>query len=94
MGCHDRRVALERSAMSTLLVELLAWIAARPRTYGETMEAWRTSCPRVPIWEDATDGNLVEIVRGDGAGLQQSIVRLTASGRAMLAATRDTERRT
>ena len=80
--------------MSTLLVELLAWVAARPRTYGETMEAWRTSCSRMPIWEDATDGDLVEIVHGAGAGLQQSIVRLTASGRAMLAATGGTERRT
>ncbi len=78
--------------MSTLLVELLAWVAARPRTYSETMEAWRTSCPRMPVWEDATDGGFVEIVHG--AGLQQLIVRLTASGRAMLAATRGTERRT
>jgi len=74
--------------MSTLLVELLVWVDARPRTYSETMEAWRTSCPRMPIWEDATDGGFVEIVRGDGAGVQHSIVRLTASGRAMLAATR------
>ena len=72
--------------MSALLVELLAWVDARPRTYSETMEAWRTSCPRMPIWEDATDGGFVEIV--PGAGFQQSIVRLTASGRAMLAATR------
>jgi hypothetical protein len=80
--------------MGTLLVELLAWVDARPRTYSETMEAWRTSCPRMPIWEDATDGGLLEIVHGDGAGVQQSMVRLTASGRAMLAATRGTERRT
>jgi len=79
--------------MSALLVELLAWLAARPRTYGETMDAWRTSCPRMPIWEDATDGDLVEVVHSDGVSLQQSIVHLTAAGRAMLAATRGMERR-
>lgn len=71
---------------SALLVEFLAWVAGRPRTYGETMEAWRTSCPRMPIWEDAIEGDLVEIVHAAGIGLQQSPVRLTAAGRTMLAA--------
>jgi len=65
--------------MSPLLVELLAWIDARPRMYGETMDAWRTSCPRSPVWEDATSAGLVEVVP-DG------LVQLTASGRAALAA--------
>ena len=72
--------------MSALMVELLAWVAARPRTYGETMEAWRTSCPRMPVWEDATSAGLVEVVRGDGAGLEEYAVRLTRSGREELAA--------
>ena len=76
--------------MTALLVQLLAWLDARPRTYGETMEAWRTSCPRMPIWEDATDEGLVEIVQGEG-GFQESVVRLTASGRALLAAGGSTE---
>jgi hypothetical protein len=79
--------------MTALLMQLLGWLDARPRTYGETMEAWRTSCPRMPIWEDATDGDLVEIVQDAGVGFHESIVRLTASGRAMLDATRDPERR-
>ncbi len=68
--------------MSALLLELLAWVDARPRTYGETMEAWRTSCPREPVWEDATGAGLVEVVARDGA---DAVVRLTASGRARLA---------
>lgn len=81
--------------MSALLLELLAWVAARPRTYGDTMEAWRTSCPRSPIWEDATSAGLVEVVPGDGSGLRESVVRLTESGRAALAdATGRTERGT
>lgn len=77
--------------MSALLLQLLAWVDARPRTYGETMDAWRTACPRMPIWEDATDGGLVEIAAGDGAGFHRSIVRLTASGRELLAASRASE---
>src|SRR5215211_4787100 len=41
--------------------DLLVWIASAPRTYRETMEAWRTSCPRLPIWEDAVRDGLVRI---------------------------------
>src|SRR5207248_8806967 len=39
--------------VSPLTRDLLDWIASTPRTYRETMEAWRTSCPRLSIWEDA-----------------------------------------
>jgi hypothetical protein len=46
-------------AAPALTLQLLAWIAARPRTYGETMEAWRTTCPRLTIWEDAVDRGYV-----------------------------------
>ena len=41
--------------------DLLAWIAAAPRTYRETMEVWRTSCPRLSIWEDAVGDGLVRL---------------------------------
>jgi hypothetical protein len=41
--------------------DLLAWIASAPRTYRETMEAWRTSCPRLSIWEDAVSEGLIRI---------------------------------
>jgi hypothetical protein len=75
--------------MTALLLQLLAWVDARPRTYGETMNAWRTSCPRMPIWEDATDGGLVEVVRNGRGDSDDSIVRLTATGRAMLSAATD-----
>jgi hypothetical protein len=67
-----------------LVIELLAWVAARPRTYEETMSAWRTSCPRMPVWEDATTNALVEIVAGAG-GFREHVVSLTSEGRALLA---------
>ena len=63
-----------------LVLDLVEWIAARPRPYGEAMEAWRTSCPRFPIWEDAVDLGL--IVRIDGAG--DPMVDVTPAGRAFL----------
>ena len=74
----------EHSAPDALLIQLLAWVAARPRRYGETMEAWRTSCPRLPVWEDAVEAGLVEIVAGAEPGTRGCEVRLTAAGRTRL----------
>ncbi len=75
----------EGPAASVLLIELLTWVTATPRTYAETMEAWRTSCPRMPIWEDAIRAGLVEVWSDDDTRLSGSFVRLTSSGRALLA---------
>jgi hypothetical protein len=66
-----------------LVLELLAWVATRSRSYGETMEAWRTSCPRMPVWEDATTNGLVTVVPSEG-GIREYAVCLTAEGRAFL----------
>jgi len=73
--------------MRALMLELLAWIAARPRTYDETMRAWRTSCQRMPIWEDATSDGLVEVCSVEHGTMSNALVRLTAACRAFLAAT-------
>ena len=68
-----------------LLLQFLAWVDARPRTYGETMDAWRTSCPRLSVWEDALGEGLV--ASNIDAGRQaDASVRLTAGGRARLRA--------
>ena len=58
-----------------LILDLVQWIAAQPRPYAQVMEAWRTSCPRLPVWEDAVDRGLVE---RDAEG--QALVRVTQSG--------------
>jgi hypothetical protein len=47
------------------------------------MDAWRTSCPRTPVWEDATIAGLIEV--RPGVGMERAAVRLTPSGQAMLA---------
>ena len=39
--------------VDALVLDLLEWIGPRPRPYAEVMDAWRTSCPRLPVWEEA-----------------------------------------
>jgi len=66
-----------------LTLQFLAWLSERPRSYGEAMDAWRTSCPRLSIWEDAMDEGLIEL----GAGRwRERHMRVTAKGRALLTA--------
>lgn len=67
--------------LTPLILDLLEWIAARPRTYNEVMEAWRTSCPRLTVWEDANDRGFV--IRKQSAG-QEALVELTALGQRFL----------
>ena len=67
---------------SALTIQLLSWIESKPRTYVETMEAWRTSCPRMPVWEDAISDGLVAL-EGNAAMRARAVV-LTERGRAML----------
>jgi len=68
-------------APEALILDLLEWIVRQDRSYEETMEAWRTSCPRLPVWEDANDRGLVEVATASGV----SVVRVTPAGRALLA---------
>lgn len=64
------------AVVEALILDLLEWIAKRERSYEEVMDAWRTSCPRLPVWEDANDRGLVK--------QERSLVTITASGRALL----------
>lgn len=67
------------------LVDDLLEFVATPRPYTEVMEAWRTSCPRLPVWEEANRLALVQC-RRDAAGVEQ--VSLTARGLQRLQARR------
>jgi len=64
---------------SLIMVQFLGWVADRPRTYTETMGAWRTSCPRLSVWEDAILDGLVNVENG-----ADRAVTLTPHGRAIL----------
>jgi hypothetical protein len=71
-------VKLENRA---LVLDFVEWVAKEPRPYGEVMEAWRTSCPRLPVWEDAVEHGFVVSARQNGSA---EIVSVTDAGRAFL----------
>jgi hypothetical protein len=52
--------AVSATAPEALTLQLLEWVAARPRAYDEALDVWRTSCPRLSVWEDAVIGGFVE----------------------------------
>jgi hypothetical protein len=76
----DTRKVMADSIVDALIFDLLDWLATRDRTYQEVIDAWRTSCPRLPVWEDANDRGFVaqEIFNG------REIVRITPAGSAFL----------
>ena len=76
---------------TALTLDFLEWLASGPRTYAEVTEAWRTSCPRLSIWEDALADGLVRVERSSGSTPRQSLAVLTDRGRHVLnAAKRET----
>lgn len=69
------------SDLDPLVLDLVEFVARAPRTYGEVMDAWRTSCPRPAVWEDALERGFLERQpgRGHAAG-----VTVTDAGRRFL----------
>ena len=65
-----------------LILDLLEWIGPAQRPYGEVMDAWRTSCPRLPVWEEANARGYVAREHRPGAG---AFIAVTREGRAYLA---------
>jgi hypothetical protein len=70
------------TAPPALIRDFLSWLEATPRPYAEAMEVWRTSCPRLTIWEDAVDEGMVVRRAGEEGG--GPLVELTAEGRVWL----------
>ena len=71
--------------LTPLTIDFLAWLAAESRDYGDVMDAWQTSCPRLTIWEDAIDAGLITRTHIAGRPIR---IDLTPSGEALLAAHR------
>lgn len=67
--------------IDALLNDMLAWLARGAQPYADVMDAWRTSCPRLTVWEDAVERGLVERARIDSIAM----VQITSEGRAFLA---------
>ena len=68
------------TVVEALILDLLEWVANGERSYEEVMDAWRTSCPKLPVWEDANDRGLVMRAKSNG----RWIVRITPLGLAHL----------
>ena len=68
-----------------LILDLLEWIGPRARPYAEVLEAWRTSCPRLPVWEEANKRGLVDHIHEQG---QPALVAVSPLGRSWLASQR------
>src|SRR5262249_62323673 len=75
----DRSESTMSDSPSLIMIQFLSWVADRPRSYAETMDAWRTSCPRLSVWEDAA---IADLVRLEGEGGRA--VELTGRGAAVL----------
>jgi hypothetical protein len=71
--------------VDSLVVDLLEWIGPSGRPYAEVMDAWRTSCPRLPVWEEANARGFIEHRRTDGV----TFLVLSEAGARRLAAARD-----
>jgi D-3-phosphoglycerate dehydrogenase len=71
--------------VDNLILDLLEWIGPGQRPYAETLEAWRTSCPRLPVWEEANERGFIAQLHAPG---QAARVAVSPLGRAQLAARR------
>ncbi len=80
-----RRGSAVPDTVDSLILDLLEWIGPATRPYDEVMEAWRTSCPRLPVWEEANQRGLVLRSRDRD---NRSVVSVSAAGVALLEATR------
>ncbi len=73
--------------LDSLILDLLEWIGPRHKAYAEVMDAWRTSCPRLTVWEDANERGFLERRYDERCGAS---VSLTRRGQDFLAAHRET----
>lgn len=62
--------------VDALVLELLEWIGPRARPYAEVIDAWRTSCPRLPVWEEANARGYIDRAHVTGTGAVVSVSAL------------------
>ncbi|MGB0631655.1 MAG: hypothetical protein ACPGRZ_13275 [Alphaproteobacteria bacterium] len=69
------------NAPEALVLDLVEWVAKRPQHIDIVMDAWRTSCPRLPVWEDTVDGGYIDRNYVPGTG---TVVSVSDKGRDFL----------
>jgi hypothetical protein len=82
MGRDTESSITDRGAVADglhdLVLDLLEWLGSGPRPYSEVLDAWRTSCPRLPVWEEANERGFIERVSEPGRGQFVSVSRAGA----------------
>jgi len=70
---------MTESNLDSLVFDLVEWVGKEPRTYRQVMDAWRTSCPRLTVWEEALErgylarsGDRVAVTQSGHVFLRQS----------------------
>jgi hypothetical protein len=71
--------------VDALVLDLLEWIGTVARPYAEVLEVWRTSCPRLPVWEEAHARGFLVRDRAPGQG---ELISVSAAGATYLASRR------
>jgi D-3-phosphoglycerate dehydrogenase len=71
--------------VNDLVLDLLEWLGSGARPYSEVLDAWRTSCPHLPVWEEANDRGFVARVNEPGRG---QFVSVSEAGTAHLRSAR------
>ena len=64
------------NTVDALILDLLEWIGPASRPYSEVIEVWRTSCPRLPVWEEANERGFLEHLHEPGRGTYVSVSAL------------------
>ncbi|WP_416897519.1 MAG: hypothetical protein ACMVY4_18945 [Minwuia sp.] len=72
----------EGSDLTPLILDFVEWVARAPRLYGDVIGIWRTNCPRLTVWEESMERDLVTRRRVEGEGVW---IEATDAGRALLA---------
>jgi hypothetical protein len=67
--------------LDPLVLDLVEWVAKEPRPYADVIDAWRTSCPRLTVWEEAVDRGFLVRESTNGRG---TIVVVTTLGHGFL----------
>ncbi len=65
------------TVLDTLILDLLEWVGREPRPYSEVLDVWKTSCPRLPVWEDANDRGFIARRRAPGS---EPMISLSPAG--------------
>ena len=67
--------------VDALVLDLLDWIGPRPRSYADVIDAWRTSCPRLPVWEEANARGYIVHQHVEGIG---TLISVSETGLSLL----------